>query len=381
MKNFQIPFRQRNELSDLDFKNGEDKNQSNVSRRLWETEIFKLDEQHVRYLYELFSVFTATFSQTSVLKKVKKILNSYLRIERFLLLLPDQNSTDLRVAAASGINITSFLRQSINLDKINEPKYYPNVLRSPGVLFKRIFPVSGSLVIEPIFDSSREIAGYLVVHRNELDGFTEKEQLFLHKLMSHMGQMLGKLREFEKIEQQSRTDSLTQIPNRRYFDNQLDIEIERARRYKHSLTVLMIDIDHFKKYNDKYGHQFGDIALKNVVHCLHSHLKDGDFLARYGGEEFMVILPETAKKQGLQVAEKLRKAVEKSSWRGSKNESAHKLTISIGAASLPEDSNDSAELIRMVDDALYWAKSHGRNRTDDFAVVGKENKKLSVIES
>ncbi|MCA9732012.1 GGDEF domain-containing protein [candidate division KSB1 bacterium] len=332
----------------------------------------QLTDKQLRYLFELLEDFNLNFSQVSLLKIVKKIFSSHLNVDSLIFMLKERDSGEYSIAAASGVNVTSLLQQPLKFE-INKTTYCPNLQRRTIQSFSKIFPVRGSLLIEPIYNATHEeSAGYLVLHRNEIDSFSVSERFFIENLLLHLGNMLGRISEFHQIQTQSITDSLTQIPNRRYFDKQLELEIERARRYDHPLTILMIDIDYFKKYNDKFGHQYGDIALKRVVQCLGALLREGDFLARYGGEEFMVILPETNKKQGLQVAEKLRLAVQSSTFNGLKEAYAHELTISLGIASLPEDATDSAELIGMVDNALYWAKSHGRNRTADFAHIQEE---------
>lgn len=344
----------------------------------------QLDTDEIKHLYELFAEFSNEFSQRSVLKKVKTILKSYLKFTGLRLELRDEKIDDYKTVMTAGLNIPSIL---INEQKKRHDQdiYIPDIPEFRNSKSKKVFSHQGCLLIKPILLKKHAIVGYLTIYSKKIHAFSEKELFFLDNLTTHLGQILAKINEFEQFQQQSITDSLTQIPNRRFFDNQLSHEIERAHRYNHPLTLLMIDIDHFKKYNDKYGHPVGDIALKNVVRCLQKILRKGDFLARYGGEEFMVILPETAKKQGFKVAEKLRLAVEKSAQQNSDSNKTRKLTISIGIASLPEDSAEISVLIKMVDQALYWAKSQGRNRTGDIALItnkipGPSKSKLKIID-
>jgi diguanylate cyclase (GGDEF)-like protein len=133
-------------------------------------------------------------------------------------------------------------------------------------------------------------------------------------------------------------------------------EFMNARRHGRDLSVLMMDVDHFKNYNDKFGHQAGDNILKGVSRIFRDIVREVDLVARYGGEEFIAILPETPPDMAAMVAERIRTAVE----------DGNEVTISIGAASYPGDSTDMADLIKDADTALYAAKDAGRNRTVKF---------------
>jgi len=160
-----------------------------------------------------------------------------------------------------------------------------------------------------------------------------------------------------KLKRLAVTDGLTGLYNYRAFQHQLHLEISRSKRFKLPLSLLMIDIDHFKKFNDNNGHPAGDAALKQFAAIMLKNVREVDCSARYGGEEFVLILPGTAKKSACIVAEKLRLLVE------SANFSGKKITISIGIASFPEDTATKEELIDLADKALYLAKRDGRNQT------------------
>ncbi len=161
----------------------------------------------------------------------------------------------------------------------------------------------------------------------------------------------------------STTDALTGLPNRRHFDDVMEAEWRRGVREGHPLSVLMLDIDHFKKINDEYGHPLGDLVLKMVAGAIKSAIqRGGDVVARYGGEEFVVVLPNTAAAAALQQAEKVRTAV------AALDLSQHLpdvrvVTISVGlAADIPARDGDHATLLGRADKALYTAKLQGRNR-------------------
>ena len=171
----------------------------------------------------------------------------------------------------------------------------------------------------------------------------------------------------------SLTDALTNISNRRHFDEVLDQEVRRATRSALPLSVILCDIDHFKQYNDFYGHQLGDTCIQQVAQALKKSLRRaGDFVARYGGEEFVVILPDTNLQAAAEVAERLRQAVEALGISHETHASNDVVTISLGVASGRITSIDSGHtLVATADKALYAAKDSGRNRvgTEDYRGV------------
>jgi diguanylate cyclase (GGDEF)-like protein len=168
--------------------------------------------------------------------------------------------------------------------------------------------------------------------------------------------------EFEETERSARTDALTGLSNRRVFNETLDAEIRRSRRYRWPVTVLMLDLDHFKDVNDSYGHMLGDLVLERVGGIVRHAVRDADAACRFGGEELAVVLPETAREGGYAVAERIRHRVEQA-FRGRPIEGHDiSMTISAGLATFPDDGLHADELLARADEALYGAKHGGRNR-------------------
>ena len=153
------------------------------------------------------------------------------------------------------------------------------------------------------------------------------------------------------------TDELTGLNNRRYFNQMLNKEIEYSKRYDHPFSLLIVDLDYFKEYNDKHGHTEGDSALIILANCLLNNSRTIDHITRYGGDEFTVILPQTNKDEGIIVAERLRDAIEKLSFPGEDDLSMGKLTVSIGLSTFPADGLDAVEIFKKADEALYRAKA------------------------
>jgi len=155
-------------------------------------------------------------------------------------------------------------------------------------------------------------------------------------------------------------DGLTGVYNHRYFQEQLRHELSRARRYKRDLSLLLLDLDRFKQFNDRLGHRSGDSLLKEVSRFFENSKREPDTVARYGGDEFTLILPETSREEALAFARRLRADFEAVHF-GGQTEDELKITISIGVASYPGDAESAEELIEIADQALYRAKRAGRN--------------------
>jgi diguanylate cyclase (GGDEF)-like protein len=166
----------------------------------------------------------------------------------------------------------------------------------------------------------------------------------------------------ERFRIDSKMDFLTKIANRRAFETRLTEEFERTKRYRSVFTLIMIDIDHFKKVNDVYGHNAGDQILRLVAQVLEDQTRFNDFVSRYGGEEFAVLLPESKADQGRYVAEKIRRAVENTSFMNV--DEKIKVTVSAGVGEVVAESDTPATFVERVDAALYEAKKNGRNRVE-----------------
>ncbi|MEM4259239.1 MAG: GGDEF domain-containing protein [Candidatus Pacearchaeota archaeon] len=157
-------------------------------------------------------------------------------------------------------------------------------------------------------------------------------------------------------------DELTGIYNRRAIYKILDQEIKRAERFRHPLSIMMMDIDFFKNYNDKNGHVAGDILLQKISKIISSKIRNVDTLGRYGGEEFLVILPETSHEGAARVGEKIRKVIENTRFKGGESQPKGKVTISIGLVTFHGEYGHRAHLIHSADVLLYKAKEEGRNQ-------------------
>jgi two-component system cell cycle response regulator len=200
--------------------------------------------------------------------------------------------------------------------------------------------------------------------------FAEAELLARCAAMLRIKKLQDELRATQrKLEEQSITDGLTGLRNRRHFDERLHEEFGRAQRYSDPVSLIMLDLDHFKRVNDRYGHQTGDVVLRETSALIRASLRDPDIAARYGGEEFSVILPKTHVQGALAVAERIWRAIGAKLFRHVLGEGPDvpppvelRMTCSIGIAFFPSKDITSADLlVRYADEALYQAKRSGRN--------------------
>jgi len=161
------------------------------------------------------------------------------------------------------------------------------------------------------------------------------------------------------LETLSVTDGLTGLFNHKHLMQTLQTELARAQRHKHPLSVLMVDVDHFKQYNDRFGHQMGDKLLADVAALFKRTTRSIDYAARYGGDEFLLLLHEVASADALMLADRVRRAVAATKF----GPGDHKVTVSIGVASYPEHGETAEAIIASADAGLYKAKRSGRNET------------------
>jgi len=251
---------------------------------------------------------------------------------------------------------------SLNLRVINDLREEIPVICS-GFLRKEVYWISFKDLRERIrmVEEGERLKQMLMEVTQERDQYVKELQVMRDLLRE-------KTREVEKMKEEaillSYTDDLTGIYNHRFFIQQLSLEMERQKRYASPLSLLMIDIDYFKHYNDHNGHLAGDEALKGIALRIQHGVRQSDIVARYGGEEFVAILVNTGKEQAMEIAERVRKVVAETSFPNEKEQPNGDLTVSIGVATFAPPISTLTDLIREADNALYRAKRAGRNRVE-----------------
>lgn len=217
--------------------------------------------------------------------------------------------------------------------------------------------------------SHKAVIGAVSLSSPDENIFTKDVMETLNNVINEASIVINNVMLHEEIKRLAITDGLTKCYNHRHFQEIIANEFNRCKRYNSLFALLLIDIDHFKKVNDTYGHRVGDSVLREVASCLKRSVRDVDFTARYGGEEFALIFPSTDLKGAYQTAERLRQSVAEMVF--SELPPERQITISIGVSSYPEiNVQTQYELIDLTDQALYRAKKAGRNRVE-IAVPNK----------
>ncbi|MDH3592545.1 MAG: sensor domain-containing diguanylate cyclase [Planctomycetota bacterium] len=233
-----------------------------------------------------------------------------------------------------------------------------------GPSTKRRYKQSSYMIV-PLVREPDVVGVLCITDRFEAGPFTDEDFDYMQAFTAMTGQIVANALQFRAADELATIDEGTQLFNRRFFNRVLPQEVVRATRYKHDLTLAMLDVDHFKAYNDSMGHQAGDRALAIVANILKESFREADMVVRYGGEEFAVIMPETSRKEGNGVGfvDRARRSVEEAGLMfEDRNGVQQPLTISGGVATLPLQAQSWEELVEKADRALYKAKSLGRNR-------------------
>jgi diguanylate cyclase (GGDEF)-like protein len=354
------------------------------------SEMEALNQSLNKRLLELYSLYqislslSKTFDPDDIFKSIKRLFQKTFRVDHFGIFLLDESISTLHLQTAFGL--PEFTRKYTTFkfgeDIIGQAVakelsiYIPDINQDQQFFLCEKGIKSGAFLVIPLLIGKNRPIGAISIYRKRTNSFSKNELSLLKKIGQVIARVLDKILLFQHTKELSITDELTGLYNRRYFNQRYEREVLRAKRYKRPLTVLMVDIDFFKSYNDINGHLLGDEALKKVALSLESNLRKADIVARYGGEEFVILLPEIDKANAGQVAEKLRRDIEGKSFPREQYLPNKNLTISIGFATFPEDSTHGQELLELADQALYQAKTEGRNR-----VISYQSSMIPVVKS
>jgi len=216
-----------------------------------------------------------------------------------------------------------------------------------------------SIIISPMIHKDK-VMGILRLASTEVGSFFPDDLRLLNIITDLAAVSLENTQLYQRTVELAVTDSLTGLFVLRYFSERMEEELNRALRSSATMSLIILDVDFFKAYNDSFGHSAGDIALKAITRIMRRVTKAGDLIGRYGGEEFIIVLPGKTKKEAQVIAEKIRKEVNEHDF--SIRRSPADLTVSLGVSSFPRDAKVSSELIQKADEALYQAKRKGRNK-------------------
>lgn len=310
-------------------------------------------------------------SSTPMQKVVKKMTHSLQKVlgaDECSILILDETHRELAFSESSGLSkwevghIRFRLGEGVAgwVARHKKPVLIPDVnIDERFVQFQKQKRIQ-SMICVPLHTKRTMIGAVSLTTRDADHVFTENELEIAVLLAANISLALENNRLYEI----SVSDGLTNLYNRRYLDGRLNKELAYSKRFHKPLTVLMADLDFFKRLNDTYGHQTGDHALKCFSEILGASLREYDVVARYGGEEFVVLLPSTPRNQGGSIAERIRMSVAAKEYRYRQH--SFQMTTSIGVAAYPENCDTPEGLILKADCALYQAKTQGRNQVVCF---------------
>ena len=320
----------------------------------------------------------------SIVANSKELLQS----ERASLLLLKEGSNELVLKAASGLTTDPGsigpirVGEGVSGEVINTGK--PMIVRDLRSSGRRPAPAersykTDSFISYPITIGGRKVGVLNVTDKSSGRPYDEVDLTLLDIIGPQMAVALERAEWQERATEfqlMSITDSLTAMPNRRYLEERLAEELNRSKRYDYAMSFLMIDIDDFKAYNDKNGHQAGDLALQITAHCLKAALRSADVASRYGGEEFCILLPQTGMAEAGAIADRIRHRVNTTHFPHGKTQPLGRVTISIGVSTFSSILNTSENIIAAADRALYQAKSLGKDRVEFYIedALGHQNK-------
>lgn len=304
-----------------------------------------------------------------------------LRSERGSLLLFDEAANELQVKAAVGLRaevsqkIRAGLEEGVAGQVLREgrPLVVGNIQtsgRSPAPA-ERLYKTN-SFISFPIIVGERKVGVLNMTDKAGGGAYDDLDLRMLEMIAPQMALALDRAEWHQKATQfqlLSITDPLTGLLNRRYLEERLGEELERSKRHRYPMCFLMIDIDNFKEYNDRHGHQAGDLALEMTAQCLKSALRSADIASRYGGEEFSILLPQTSISEGHVIAERIRRRVERTHYPHGEMQPHGAVTVSIGISAFGPKHDTPTSIIGAADHALYVAKSHGKNRVESYSAL------------
>jgi diguanylate cyclase (GGDEF)-like protein len=328
-------------------------------------------EQRLRERALLFDIVRASATEKAldgVLEDIANRLGNALHLRECLLFLVNSETRRLTLRAAYGFEKPGELLERIVLfdegplgqvAQTGEAAIIEDLEKLEGAPLWDPISQRGSIAMFPISHQGK-ITGVMAATRAEPNTFSEVETGLLEAIGDQLGLAIRHTQLFDELRRGSQHDDLTGLGNRRLLRLRLEDELHRAERFGQTVSVLAIDIDHFKALNDRHGHPTGDASLRKLAGLMTRNLRRIDTIARTGGEEFVVLLPRTTLAEAAKVGDALRSIVEVTEFPGGESQPGGMLTISVGVASLgPEETG--ADLLARADTALYEAKDQGRN--------------------
>jgi len=305
--------------------------------------------------------FVSKLNIHEIVREIVSLLVNYIDVSELAVFLIDSKNRRLQIADQFGINENwaPKIVYAIGESKvgITAEKKIPLSNRDFDTLhIQETIPLFNPDYCHPLVYQDKILGVIAMKHRGELG---ERDKNLLGVVSSIASVAIFNSRSFANLQDFASLDPLTKLYNIGFFKERLSQELERAKRFQHDLSLMIIDLDHFKEYNDTFGHQAGDHLLIQLAEIFKKDFRETDTIARYGGDEFIVMMPETKKPEAGKIVHKVLKDLEMYDF--SRGKSGYTITFSAGVSSYPEDGAGIPDLIKSSDEALYEAKGAGRN--------------------
>ena len=321
-------------------------------------------------LYSLNKNLNLSIQLEDLLNTTINFLKDSLKIDEFCFMLLDNNRKVLKVWTADKATFEAAKDVTFNIGEgisgivvqTGEPIMIQDVNKDSRFLYyKAKLPNIGSFLSIPLKLRDNRIIGVLNIHKKEINAFKTDDRIFFSIIAQNLANAIERARLYEKVQKEAMYDDLTGLYTRRYFFENCYREFSESVRFGKTFSIILADIDHFKYFNDTYGHPTGDAILKELASILITNVRHSDIVCRYGGEEFAILLPNTGKDGAAFTADKLRTLVETNLAEINKSKDIGKITITAGVSTYPDDGNTVDEVISKADKFLYLGKVRGRN--------------------
>ncbi len=315
-------------------------------------------------LQQISQAISSIFDMNELLQFVNDIIIGVMGVSTSNIALYRSSGDRLKVLVS---NIYNKKERAILTDNINTPYLKDSIDKGCTILNNTVNPEEfdftrgrniKSLLCVPLLVKGKS-HGCVLIEHSIPEAFDEDNVRLLEIITQQISIAIDNARLYEQLQEFANTDGLTQIYNRVFFQNRLQHELEQARQLGYEVSVILYDIDNFKRFNDTYGHLFGDIVLKTLAKLVKESIRKDDIVARFGGEEFIVLLPHTAKELACEKAEELRRKISELTIRDNNVQAS--VTVSMGVSTFPTLAQTERTLLSSADEALYVAKNCGKN--------------------